>query len=335
MLSQLGHSLVNYAFKSKNQKFTKDNVDVIITKKGSYTRNYLNIYKLIKKVRPDVVISNFSYANPALLFGKLLGVDQNIVWFHSLDKQMESTKLNIIIKKKFLKLADQLIANSYLTKQELNDIYAVSEHKIKTLPFWSNIADTESSTNALNINKDSQTINIGCPGRMAKHKNQRIVIEALQMLKLNKRTNFHMYFAGVGEEFDNLNRMTEEAQLQDHITFNGHVSASNMIEYYKSMDVIILPSLHEAFGLVFIEAISLGVPVIVSSMFGALSFIDSNTEDLDQIIFDPKSSVDLKNKLELYLDHNGIPSDFFKTLYQENFNKTLIFEDFLTILEKN
>lgn len=334
MLSQRGHTLVNYAFKSKNQYFTKDDVEIIITKKAGYFRNYLNIYRLIKKVRPDVIISNFSYANPALLCGKLLGVDQNIVWFHSLDKQMESTKLNIAIKKKFLRLADHLIANSHLTKEELNRIYAVPIHKIKTLPFWSNIAESDKQTNDLNINKHPHTVNIGCPGRMAEHKNQRIVIEALRKLKKENRDNFHLYFAGVGEELEKLKGLTEEAHLEAHITFNGHVPAANMVEFYKSMDVIILPSLHEAFGLVFIEAISLGVPVLVSSKFGALTFIDPNTKDLEHIIFDPISSDELKAKLVIYMDRNGMTSTFFKSLYQENFNKTLIFEDFLTILEK-
>ncbi|WP_133758756.1 glycosyltransferase [Gelidibacter sediminis] len=39
------------------------------------------------------------------------------------------------------------------------------------------------------------------------------------------------------------------------------------------MDVIILASLSEALGLVFVEAISLGCPIIVSAKFGALTFI--------------------------------------------------------------
>ncbi len=333
MLSQIGHTVVNYAFKTKTQNFTIDNVEIIITKKAGYAKNYLNIYRLIKKVRPDVVISNFSYANPALLCGKILGVDQNIVWFHSLDKQMESTKLNITIKKKFLRLADLLIANSHLTKEELNKIYAVPKHNIKTLPFWSDIAKSKKLTHDLNISKAPHLINIGCPGRMALHKNQRIVIEALQKLKIEKRTNFHLYLAGVGDELENLKGFAQAADLKDHVTFNGHVSAENMVEFYKSMDLIILPSLHEAFGLVFIEAIALGVPVLVSSRFGALTFIDSKTKNLDDIIFDPKSSDDLKVKLERYMDRNGISSEFFKSLYQENFNKAIIFEDFLKILK--
>lgn len=331
-LTELGHTVVNYSFKSRNQRITKDNVEIIITKKGNYAKNYMNIYKVIRDVRPEVIVSNFSYANPALLFGKLIGAKQNIVWFHSLDKQMESTRLNIIIKKRFLHLADQLIANSHLTKLELNDIYAVPKEKIKTLPFWSNISETIDETNDLSIEKQPQRINIGCPGRMAKHKNQRVVIEAAKQLKLENRDNFHLFFAGVGEELENLNQKTQRYELGDYITFLGHVPAQNMVEFYKKMDVIVLPSLHEAFGLVFIEAISLGIPVIVSSEFGALSFINPETENLNQFIFNPKSSDELKLKLELYLQQKGIHSKFFESLYQENFNKTLIFEDFITIL---
>ena len=49
----------------------------------------LTIDSIIKKEKPDVILSNFSYVNPALLCGKLFGIKKNMAWFHSLNEQKD------------------------------------------------------------------------------------------------------------------------------------------------------------------------------------------------------------------------------------------------------
>ena len=99
MLAEEGYEVVNFCLKKEADQFSLNGIDIIIEKKGGYLSNYHHIYKIIKRTRPDVVLSNFSYVNPALLFGKLFGVKKNMVWFHSLNDQMEATKIDIFIKK--------------------------------------------------------------------------------------------------------------------------------------------------------------------------------------------------------------------------------------------
>lgn len=81
------------------------------------------------------------------------------------------------------------------------------------------------------------------------------------------------------------------------------------------MDVIVLTSLHEAFGFVFIESISLGKPTLVSSHFGALSFIE-NQEDLQQLLLNPESVEDLVLILKPYFCNKGLPSKYCRNLYK-------------------
>jgi glycosyltransferase involved in cell wall biosynthesis len=327
-----GHVVVSFSWKATVSERLIDGVKVIVKKKKGYLNSYIDVYTVIKREKPDVVLSNFSYVNPALLFGKLFGVKKSLVWFHSLNKQMESSKRNVFIKTQFLKLADTIIANSFLTKDELEQFYEVSGSKIHAIPFWSTISEQEIKPTSLNFSIHKNVVKIGCPGRMATHKNQKIIIEALAKLNTSSHSEFHLYFAGEGEELSDLKTQVEELALDSKVTFLKHLSANDMYHFYSNVDVVILPSLHEAFGLVFIEAISLGTPVIVSSNFGALSFINDGNKTLSKVAFNPKSVMDLQEKLIPYLEHNGLAKDYFKRLYHDNFNKDLIFNSFLNII---
>ncbi|MFD2823338.1 glycosyltransferase family 4 protein [Lacinutrix iliipiscaria] len=333
-LAEKGHEVVNFSLKGAKKTFIKNDVEVCISKQGGYISNYFHIYKIIKRVKPDVVLSNFSYVNPALLFGKLFGVKKNMAWFHSLNEQMEPSKVDVFIKKQFLKLADTVIANSLLTKEELHEIYKVPELKLKDLPFWSNISELTTSDSDLISKTNFEGLKIGCPGRIVKHKNQAVVIQALGGIKEKYDFKFHLYFAGDGEERSNLEQLTENLKLTNDITFLKHISANDMIAFYKDLDVIILPSLHEAFGLVFIEAISMNTPVIVSSQFGALYFIDNEKYNTSKFTFNPESSEELQEKLLPYFNNEGLTKSELQQLYIENFDKHIIFNDFLSIINK-
>lgn len=325
-LQSEGFSVVNYALKQKAQSFVQDNVTVRIGQKGGYLANYYNIFNVIRSEKPDFILSNFSYVNPALLFGKILGVKKNIVWFHSLQKQMTPTWCNVFVKKQFLKLADLVIANSYFTEKELQEIYNLGKDHVTVLPFWTDIAERKAENSSLELTQEVGVLKIGCPGRMARHKNQEVVIEAVALLKASYGGKFKLYFAGDGPEFSNLTRLVKQYDLQQEVLFLRHLSADDMASFYAQMDVIVLPSLHEAFGLVFIEALALGAPVIVSSQFGALTFLDTEKDAISQITFDPNSKTELAERLGAYINNEGLPKSYFKQLYFRNFDKAIIFE---------
>jgi glycosyltransferase involved in cell wall biosynthesis len=119
------------------------------------------------------------------------------------------------------------------------------------------------------INK--QKICVGFCGRIAYEKGIEILIEAAKKIK-----DIHIFFAGpfgkdvVGED-------TYFAQIKDrlassHISYTllGILSESQLSAFYKSIDMLVLPSINrtEAFGLVQVEAMFQGTPVIASNLPG-------------------------------------------------------------------
>lgn len=326
-----GFEVINFSLKQRKSCFEQNGVSVFSEERRNFASNYKAICKIIKQSRPDVVISNFSYINPAVLFGKLLGVKRNIAWFHTAFGHTKPNRLKVWNKTLYLNMADVVLVNSTALQNELHTVYKVSKAKISCIPFWTNISNYQSNATQLRMSTDEIVINIGCPGRLVADKNHALVIKAHYQLKEINREPFRLFIAGNGVYKDELEALVKDLGLEQEVIFLGLLNVEEMTSFYVAMNVVVLPSLHEAFGLVFIEAISLGTPTLVSSQFGALSFID-NQEDVQNITFNPKSVEDLVLKLKPYFNNSGSSSDYFKHLYKQNFDRNLIYDRLQTII---
>ena len=327
-----GFEVDNFYLKHKKACFKQNGVTIYGEKRGGFFSNYKAIYKIIQQRKPDVVISNFSYINPAILFGKLLGVKRNIAWFHTAFGHTKPSLLKIWNKTVYLNMADVVLANSTVLQNEMHAVYKVSKEKINRIPFWTNIANQVSSSNILQISKEEAVINIGCPGRLVSDKNHAQVIKAVYELKKISHQPVRLYIAGNGCYENQLRELVVDLNLNQNVIFLGLLNVEAMTEFYKAMDVVVLPSFHEAFGLVFIEAIALGTPVIVSNAFGALSFVDSKKFPLEEFCFNPQSIQELINKLEPYIKAKGLESDYFKIMYEQTFEKDFIYNQIKSII---
>ncbi|MDO6597698.1 glycosyltransferase family 4 protein [Oceanihabitans sp. 2_MG-2023] len=319
-----GYEVINFYLKHREDYFLQNGVRIYGEKKRGYFKNYYRIYTFIKKEKPDVVISNFSYINPAVLAGRLLGVKSNIAWFHTAYGHTKPSFIKVYNKTLYLNMANLVLANSKNLQKEMHTVYKVPRNRTKRVPFWTNITNYEPCTKTLNNLQKTGAFKIGCPGRLVSDKNHQIVIEAVNALKTNKP--IELFIAGNGAYKQDLETLVEDLNLKNQVIFLGNLSLTEMVAFYKSMDVVVLPSYHEAFGLVFIEAIALGTPVIVSSKFGALDFIDTQEFLLETFTFNPNSVSELINHLQSYINKNGMPSNYFKDLYTKTFDKELIYQ---------
>ena len=75
----------------------------------------------------------------------------------------------------------------------------------------------------------------------------------------------------MSEEMKRLHDVTNELELSDLVMFLGKRSQDVLPYYYSAADVVVMPSHYESFGLVALEAMSCGTPVIASRV-GGLSF---------------------------------------------------------------
>ena len=99
-------------------------------------------------------------------------------------------------------------------------------------------------------------------GRLLKLKNVDLIIKSLQGLK-----NFFLLIVGDGEENEELNKLASKLKIDYKIT--GFIEdQEELFKIYYAGDLLVLPSSHDAWGLVVNEAMAAGLPVIVSNRCG-------------------------------------------------------------------
>ena len=99
------------------------------------------------------------------------------------------------------------------------------------------------------------------------HKGQDRVIQALPLvLKKVPAAVYLVVGGGVDERVNAL--MHQYPELKDSVVFTGPIANDQRVDFYNLADVYILPSKFEGFGIVFIESLACGVPVIASDEYG-------------------------------------------------------------------
>lgn len=103
-------------------------------------------------------------------------------------------------------------------------------------------------------------------GRLQRRKGHDMAIEAVARLK-DSHPRLKYIILSDGEERDALQRRIDEHKLNDRVTLVGQVEWADIPKYYAASDLFIMPNRDdgsdlEGFGIVFIEAQSMGVPVI-------------------------------------------------------------------------
>lgn len=108
-----------------------------------------------------------------------------------------------------------------------------------------------------------------------------ILIKAMGRLK---DLDLHLDVAGLYKRnssyFRAIQKIINGYQLADHVSFHGCLSPNELSTLYKEADLFVFPSRHETFGMVLVEAISFGLPVIASSIPTTASIIDNNTNGI-------------------------------------------------------
>ncbi len=115
------------------------------------------------------------------------------------------------------------------------------------------------------------------------------ILLSLSKLKSQKR-KFKLLIVGKGN-IKKYTQIAQKAEISSNIIFTGPVSKEKMIKIYLSSDFYIMLSKFDTFGMVVLEAMAAGLPVIISSNVGAKDlvregkngFIINNTSDSDYI----------------------------------------------------
>ncbi|MFC1944778.1 glycosyltransferase [Chloroflexota bacterium] len=92
------------------------------------------------------------------------------------------------------------------------------------------------------------------------------------MTYLRKRLRVHLVVVGGDEqsqpEMERLQKLAEELHIQDSVTFVGMIRHEELPLYYSAADVCVIPSYYESFGLVALESLACGTPIVATKVGG-------------------------------------------------------------------
>lgn len=100
-----------------------------------------------------------------------------------------------------------------------------------------------------------------CVGRLGKEKSIDFVIKAFAVVHRQKPDTV-LILIGEGSDSDVLNKLCNKLEIKDSVIFAGNLSYQQTIDAYKSSDLFIFASKTETQGLVVVEALAAGLPVV-------------------------------------------------------------------------
>ena len=152
------------------------------------------------------------------------------------------------------------------TTQILNTLGRLKPRASAVIPNWVDLEKFPFRPHALH-----KPLKLGLLGQIAPHKGHDDAIEAMRRLQ----SNYVLVIAGKGEEAYVSELRAKSAGLP--VDFVGFVS---LPEFFDAIDVLLVPSWEEPFGIVVLEGMASGIPVIATAAGGPLDIIQSGTNGI-------------------------------------------------------
>ena len=135
--------------------------------------------------------------------------------------------------------------------------------------------------------RDGASRVVGTVGRLTDQKGLATLVHALPRLRASD-DGTRLLVVGEGPRRVALEQLASRLGVQDAVVFLGH--RADMAEVYSAMDVFALSSQHEGFGIVFLEAMSMGIPVVGSRVVG---IVDAIQDEVTGLVVPPADSAAL------------------------------------------
>jgi len=278
----------------------------------------IQLIRLVRKENIDIIHGHYLY--PAGLIAVLAGIftkKKVYVTSHGSDIFCLYPQYKFMqpIIRFVLKRADVVLAVSVSLKEEILK-FGVNDIKDKVRLNWNTVDINEfypiDSENSLIVSENKNTDNfkdeLNIPenkpiilfvGNIIKRKNVATIIEAKKQLK----SNCVLVVVGGGPLLANLKEKVEDEGIGDVIFTGPRNDVANII---RSSDILILPSYSESFGLVLIEALACGKPVIGSNVGGIKEIITSDVG----LLVEPTDPKGLANAIDSILSDDNLRKKF-------------------------
>ncbi len=178
--------------------------------------------------------------------------------------------------KKALHNADKILTVSHYTRDRLLQEQNLNSEQVVVLPntFEPHRFQIASKPQYLlkryHLNPDQPIIlSVTRLGKSARYKGYDQILQALVLIR-QSFPNIHYILVGKGDDTPRINTLIQKLGLEDSVTLTGLIPDEELCDHYNLCDVFALPSQGEGFGIVYLEALACGKPVLAGNQDGAV-----------------------------------------------------------------
>jgi glycogen(starch) synthase len=181
-----------------------------------------------------------------------------------------------------IKESSKIIVCSKFMKQQVMDTFGIKADRIKIIPNGVEMKKITASSNLGEFRKkfaeDSEKI-VFFIGRHVFEKGIHVLIEAIPRI-LREYEKVKFVIAGSGPMSEELKELSMNLGLDSKVSFAGYLGDTDKSKLYQVADIAVFPSLYEPFGIVALEAMVSGCPVVVSDTGGLNEIIQHKKNGL-------------------------------------------------------
>jgi glycosyltransferase involved in cell wall biosynthesis len=155
---------------------------------------------------------------------------------------------------------DYIIAPSHFTKKQIIETFKIPSEKIEVIHEGVDTSKFNPNNKPIFRDKFKSQYVILFVGALVKTKNVDKLIRVFNYVQ--KRIDASLVVVGEGPEKSNLMKIVKELNLTNKVFFEGFVKDDDLPYYYSSCDIFASCSIIEGFGLIFLEAMASGKPVV-------------------------------------------------------------------------
>lgn len=248
--------------KKKSIKLLLKKIKVVLDMKTGHIEN------VIKKERKKILTKKYDVEIAfkdgfTALFTAFGDSKRKIHWLHYEYKKTNPNGKYDKLFKRILPTFDKIVAVSDNVKKCFNDIYHLDDKVVVIYNVVNGERIIELSKEESNVLLNSNELNLVSVGRLHEMKGYDRLIDTIYKLKSDGIfDNVKLRIYGDGPLFETLNQKISDLKLTNDIFLMG--SVMNPYKYIKNSDLFILSSIYEPFGLVIVESLTLGVPVLAT-----------------------------------------------------------------------
>ena len=183
--------------------------------------------------------------------------------------------------------------------------------------------------NAIGRSVSTGVFTIGCVANICESKDQLTLLRALVRLmaidKLNGLSNWKCIFVGSGDKLPVCKQFVSDNGLENIVEFRTEMDHLELPDFYRSLDLFVLPSWAEGFSCAYVEAFGSGTPIMGCKGVSVEEAIPE--EDRERWLFSPQNAAELASKIYAYY------SQRYKQRLVQNFDIDSLVGEFLIQVE--